>query len=84
MTRGSYTVAIRRMRPPQRGQASTSRSNALRINAAHDQERTLRVGAASSETTPAPTVPASEFAVGTLPWATTRPRQRAWEAVTFY
>ena len=54
-------------RSRQRGQASQVRSNALRINAAHDQERTLRVGAASSETTPAPTVPASDFSVGTLP-----------------
>jgi hypothetical protein len=37
MTPGSSTVAIRRKRPPQRGHASTSISNARRISAAHAQ-----------------------------------------------
>ena len=37
MTPGSSTVAIRRRRPPQRGHANTSISNARRISAAHAQ-----------------------------------------------
>jgi len=36
---GASTVAIRRRRPPQRGQASTSMSNARLISSAHAQWR---------------------------------------------
>ena len=89
MSQGSWTVVIRRMRYHSGDRRARSRSNALRINAAHDQGWTPRLGAASSETTSAPTVSASEFSVGTLPWATTRPRARAdgastpWQMIRF-
>src|SRR5439155_1435708 len=42
---GSSTVAISRSRPPQRGHASTSTSNARRISAAHAQWRGADFGA---------------------------------------
>jgi hypothetical protein len=37
MTRGSSTMATKRRRPPQRGQVSTSISNARRMRSAHAQ-----------------------------------------------
>jgi len=76
-------VATRRIRLPQRGQARTSIPNARRMRAARVHARGLLF-------TPAPSGPAAAAAVeavgsgATRPYSTTRARQRAWEAVTFY
>ncbi len=84
MTTGSCSVAIRCSRPPQLGHARTSIANARCIRAAQLQARGLAVF------TPVPFGPAASGAAeavgsgATRPYATTRARQRAREAVTFY
>ena len=54
MTAGSSMVAIKRMRPAQCGQRSTSMSKARRISAAHVQYRGFSL--AGSAPAPAPVV----------------------------
>ncbi len=81
MTTGSCSVAISRSRPPQCGHARTSIANARCMRAAQLQAREPLF--ASTPSAPA----ASGAAVGSdapRPYATTRSRQRAREAVTFY
>ena len=83
MTAGSCSVAIRRSRPPQCGHARTSIANARCMRAAQLQARGLLFALAPS----APAASGGAKAVGsgaTRPYVTTRARQLAREAVTFY
>ena len=83
MTAGSCSVAISRSRPPQCGHARTSTANARCMSAAQLQAREPLFASTPS----GPAASGGVEAVGsgaTRPYATTRARQRAREAVTFY
>jgi hypothetical protein len=83
MTAGSCSLAISRSRPPQCGHSKTSIANARCIKTAQFQAREPLF--AFSPSGPAASGGAKTVGSGaTRPYATTRARQRAREAVTFY
>ncbi len=82
MTAGSCSVAISRSRPPQCGHARTSIANARYMRAAQFQARELLFAFVPSG--PAASGAKAVGSGATRPYATTRSRQLAREAVTFY